>query len=570
MEPTAEELITLQDEMFSVLSSQHSKPVNSVLGYCKKIAAHPQFEADAFLQHVRSLLSNPTKNVVAATLILLEKAATKNEALIPDICTATVSAFIHNSDELQSRAAKLITKYENKLPEDFSSTLSVYNDNLLSAPRLLLQSILQLLPTQDNNIIKPPSQHHQEKHAITTIDSIDDLIYFASQAFDNNATWHFDLLPAALIQNVASLKGIHIQKFEPALQRALNLTKTWLNSTQGHLEHMLAIFFIDVCIHLARKNEADADALYQLFLKYQQKDGVNIADWMQIPKDTCYLQKWSVHSKDPFYEPFRMLLLYALEKFLNEDTLPLLSTPTHTPAYVSPVALVERLSLYQNSQTKVNNIDLQIAISRCDLSDVTEAVQLTEKLLKGEFRLMMLFLLRKDIVPTPYEYPAAWLCAALNGSTTRSLEQLTKWLPKVQSLPRYLGQITWEITDDYYNTTEYDYLNQKMVEKQQVRKVMLVRKMLPLQEKKGVISKLFGKLTPANAAVGEQCLYDYFSFKATWMGNEFACDLKRAILLAPGNPALWLAEEFADAFKTKLYIQLNAESSSEGTKNPLN
>lgn len=48
LNPSVEEQLTLQPEMFAALSSPHSRPINIILGLLKNLCSHPRFLTDDF------------------------------------------------------------------------------------------------------------------------------------------------------------------------------------------------------------------------------------------------------------------------------------------------------------------------------------------------------------------------------------------------------------------------------------------------------------------------------------------------------------------------------------------
>ncbi|MDB8956570.1 DUF6493 family protein, partial [Parabacteroides merdae] len=104
----------------------------------------------------------------------------------------------------------------------------------------------------------------------------------------------------------------------------------------------------------------------------------------------------------------------AFNRIKDYNTLPLLSTPTHRPAWIDPSVLVSRLSAYQKKRIKPDSLDFQIALSRVALDDTEEAVRLAEQELAGEYRELLLFLFKPEARPNgPFTFQAVWMTAAL-------------------------------------------------------------------------------------------------------------------------------------------------------------
>ena len=120
--------------------------------------------------------------------------------------------------------------------------------------------------------------------------------------------------------------------------------------------------------------------------------------------------------QQPFqdYKPYLDLVKLAFNRIKDYNTLPLLSTPTHRPAWIDPVVLVSRLAEYQKKGVKPDSLDFQIAVSRVALDDTDEAVRLVEQEMTGEYRELLLFLFRSEARPKePFTFQAVWMPAAL-------------------------------------------------------------------------------------------------------------------------------------------------------------
>lgn len=97
--------------------------------------------------------------------------------------------------------------------------------------------------------------------------------------------------------------------------------------------------------------------------------------------------------------PYLDLVKLAFNRIKDYNTLPLLSTPTHRPAWIDPSVLVSRLSAYQKKRIKPDSLDFQIALSRVALDDTEEAIRLAEQELAGEYRELLLFLFKPEARP---------------------------------------------------------------------------------------------------------------------------------------------------------------------------
>ena len=348
--PTTQELLALQEALSATFYTTHRKPINCVLKYFKQLVTQDGFDGDRFLEHASVLLTSETKSVVAATLMILDKLARRHPDQAGPVSRLTCQALVHTDSAVQLRAAKLIAKHGSGEDEELSLTIACYGDSLYQSAHSLLSAWLTVPPALSlelNNAEAVSQPIISEGSRIAEVDTMDDLMFLASQAFDNNSPLHFDLLPAALIRLNSQMNGENIAKLLPAFQRAYQLLMMDWRSTQGLLDHMLANFLVDYGQYLVKRFPTMTAELQNLHEGFVRQDREETARWAWQTYRIEPLNLWRTHHHDPMYRPFRQLLLEVLEALQREQPLPLLSTPTHTPYWIDPVVLVERLRQYQ-------------------------------------------------------------------------------------------------------------------------------------------------------------------------------------------------------------------------------
>jgi len=105
---------------------------------------------------------------------------------------------------------------------------------------------------------------------------------------------------------------------------------------------------------------------------YDERSFKRLADWKPgYSNATCFT-------------PIKHLWLNVIRKIKGGNAFPLLSTPTHTPAYVQATELVRRLAVYQKAETKPCPWDFQLAIARCAMEDKEEAIATARQLLQDD------------------------------------------------------------------------------------------------------------------------------------------------------------------------------------------
>lgn len=139
LQPTKEDVLSLQKELLSVLNSPHSKPVNTALQAIKKILAEDILDVDSFLDAVPVLLTSDTKATVASALMILEKIAKNRKDYRKKIGLLVCQAFIHQDEELQTRTAKLILANRDFLDESFTEELAPFHSSMLASTKKILE-----------------------------------------------------------------------------------------------------------------------------------------------------------------------------------------------------------------------------------------------------------------------------------------------------------------------------------------------------------------------------------------------------------------------------------------------
>ncbi|HSZ26467.1 MAG TPA: DUF6493 family protein, partial [Cytophagaceae bacterium] len=525
LEPSKEELLKLQNELFIALNSPHSKVVNTVLQHFKKIIDEKNINIDSFLDNISILLSSETKSVVSSSLLILDKLAKKHKDKQEGICLGTCQAFIHNDDDIQSKAAKLIQKYGSVSSEELKDTLAQYQESMFSNAKNILTDFL-FFETKSESVLDVSDPVVTESlisknNQIKPAENFDELLFLASQAFDNNQTYHIDLLPASLVNLQDEIIGNNIMKLEPAIQRASKLLKNpWLTNL-GSLDHMLANFMITYTGILMQRFPKETKELQGKYSIYN-------------------FEGWSTHNKDIIYEPYKRILLSALNKITNKDTLPLLSTPTHSPAWISSLTLIDRLSQYQQKSVAPDGFDFQVAISRCALDNIEEAITASHEKLSGEYKNLILFLLTEDSIPQgPFNMESLWMTASLTKFPKIEYKAFEGFSCNKMRFNYFSGQFPWKTFVENYTYDHYDYAKKQNIKVQDTRGILKIEfgdKYKKAEGLKGMLSKIL----PTSKGE-EKLIYDYMYIKSTYIVAEHN-DIQRLMFLIPNNPEILLAQ----------------------------
>ena len=392
LNPSVEEQLTLQPEMFAALSSPHSRPINIILGLLKNLCSHPRFLTDDFLDQTTVLFASDVKAVHQNTLGVLSKLAKEKKEYHDAICCAATQGLMSRDESTQNKIVKLIQTFGETESPTLKEALSAYAETMLTSTKKELAAYLKdnvsdalstdkvLLTTLDEQAnvasfdYEPMPPILREDNRIQEITSIEDLLFLASQILDSNELYHFDLFLNALVEWNEQLEAKHITQWTPVLQRAYKLLINGGSSRNGILDSMMATFLIDYAKLLIKRFPIEAKELSTLHEKMVQKDELQKGQWRyrNLQKITIR-QKSNKRTELPIHKQLLCRTLDLLES--NENRLPMLSTPTHTPAFIDPIVLIKRLGQYQQANAvyadeaaKLKNTRLKNVLMKGDLT----------------------------------------------------------------------------------------------------------------------------------------------------------------------------------------------------------
>ncbi len=363
LEPTHNEILDLQDEMFMIFHSTQYSLFPGVLKIINPVIAEKDFKTEDFLQATAILMTLPTKNIVNALLQALEKIAKEDKKYHEGICLFLMPVFLNKDKTLQTKGAKIIVKYGDFQSEKIQEELIFYKESLLADAQTLLQKFLVEKKTVENN----EEQNYEvtlwhKPQPIKPVETIDDFIFLASQIFNNNETYHIDLFLDALIRFNNDFDDEHFNQLEPAFKAAVKR-----KGTVG-FQHLLATFVISYGQ-----------------LKQKNKSKVLSDAYLGFPT----LESWSEKRTPYILRAYHQLLLGIFEFLKENKQLPLLSVAEYTPCWMSIRTLVDKLKIYQQQGEKPIPFDMQIAVLRVKKENLKKEEQYAkEQLYKEYFELL--------------------------------------------------------------------------------------------------------------------------------------------------------------------------------------
>ena len=304
LNPSTEEQLTLQPEIFAVLSAPHSRPVNIILGLLKNLCTHPQFQVEEFLSQTSVLFASDVKAIHQNTLAILHKLAKERKEHRDTICCAAAQGLMSREESTQSKIVKLIQTYGETASTTLKEVLSIYTETMLANTKKELKAYLENNEPEDSASFtyEPILPIIREDNRIQEITSTEDLIFLASQVLDVNEIYHFDLLLGALVKWDRQQEAKQISQWTAILQRAYKLLMSGGSSRNGILDQLMATFLLDYAKLLIKRFPEEAQELNNLHLKMVQKDELQKGKWgYRNPQNLTIREKTSKKIEFPVH-----------------------------------------------------------------------------------------------------------------------------------------------------------------------------------------------------------------------------------------------------------------------------
>lgn len=471
LEPTHDELISLQENLFAVFQSTHSKPVNIALKHLAKIAKEDAFQADEFLNHVPQLFASTVKATHNATFKVLN-VLVKNKQHQQAVVHATANALFISDAATQSKAVKLIAKYGNTDDTELADSLSLYADTMLSQSKQDLADFLG----DDNAIAELPETltFDNELTQIKHVESFDDLVFLLPSVFENNHICDYELALDGLVRFQNELVPENFEKLTPAFTASYKYLRTPEWDTEEYLR-MFAILLVDLLRKLVQDFPKDTllKALDEQFIKQYQKE-----DWrfcietenLESCLKNCYV-KYDGLKKLKYADIFWKFAA-CKQRLQKNISLGFLSTPTHEPSFIEPMTFLDRVKAHQAHDCALHTYDFQQCFYRVIRDEFHENQQVKafiENELTGEPQAVLRFfydgtITQKDVT----SHPEWWMTASLILSPKQHHDELSSIT--YHRVPRELlsGHIPWHITEHKHT---YEDIDRRTQEKKQVEVV---------------------------------------------------------------------------------------------------
>lgn len=354
--PSEQEWLNYQDLLLAALHAGNNTVVNFAIQTLTKISDSPQFDHAYFMQALPAI--GGREKCDASILTALKTAETLAERFAeyrPMLAENVSSALIQGNEKIQLCAARLMLKYCS--PAEVPMLVEPWRARLKSSVAALLQS-------------EAPVQVEAEIPELAYIaveapQSWEALLFHCGKMLEGQDVLDIELFYAGVIARQNDIPADFPKQMQPHYKKLINryLPSSLLNSLRNFLHQWLT-------------GEAESKPEeYEIGFPHLQRQNQLVLDRL---RDGC--------------------------------TLPLLATPTHTPFYVSPQALVARLLAHEQCAYPVDIDDLIVACNRLLPGDIAPKVKQLALTLNGDYAAAIRYLLgaSDDIAPQNDDLLPLW------------------------------------------------------------------------------------------------------------------------------------------------------------------
>ena len=391
LEPSHQELLYNQHTLFALLSSDKTSVVNFVMKLIKEISSEKDFDFQAFADNFA--LCFATQKIAKSQLIglsILENSYKKQAPTNPDYREQLAVLFTVPDAKLQEKVATLLTSYFSG--EDLAEVVAPYQDYLKGKAQ-------ELLPFESHNSSEssdpsysnePNSLTKEIARAARTPKTWDDLLFLIGDCIREHSPLVLDLFFEGLNQLQAQIPADYPEQVKPYLNQLL--------SNERAVTSLFYQFLDSWCsqspIPLVYNTNKEWNELQELYKekKYSQAEKFNKLREIHV----------SANKAKKIFPFFFNKIACTLLKLKEKDTLPFISTPTHTPFYIDPQVYLERIIQYEKAGKTPMWEDVIIGLNRLLPTETTEAQKQLALSLTGDYTpaLQYYFEVNKQIAVT--------------------------------------------------------------------------------------------------------------------------------------------------------------------------
>ena len=359
LEPSPKELLANQHTLFALLSSDKTSVINFALKLIKQIANEKDFDFQAFADNFTLCFATP--KIAKSQLIglnILEKYYKKQAPTHIDYRDQLAVLFTIPDAKLQEKVAILLTTYFNN--ESLCEVIAPYQDYLKPSALQLLPAF-ELSDASDSSESPEPSNSPESPNQFNAHPQ---KIAYAARPLEPNT---YSLTPEKLL----FLIGDCIRERSPLV---LDLFFEGLNQLQAQIP---ADFSQQISPYQKQLgNQPFEFTTYRKCMRWV----IDVWEGKASLSDDIFGGK--LYNPIPFLrEKTKRLLL----KLKQGNTLPFVSTPTHSSFYIDPQVYLERIAQYEKAGKTPMWEDVVVGLNRLLPSEITEAQKQLALFLTGEY-----------------------------------------------------------------------------------------------------------------------------------------------------------------------------------------
>ena len=346
-EPTRQELLSHQSTLFALLSSDKTSVVNFVMKLIKEIASEKGFDFQTFADNFA--LCFATQKIAKSQLIgldILAKHYKKQAPTNPDYREQLAVLFTVSDVKLQEKVANLLTTYFNH--EGLPEVIAPYRDYLKGKA----QDLLVTLSPSENSENSENSQtacvahtsHTPSPEIAPTPHTWDDLLFLIGDCIRERSPLALDLFFEGLNQLPAQIPADFSQQISPY-----------------------------------QKQLGDQPFEFTTYRKCMRWV-IDVWEGKATLSDDIFGRK--LYNPVPFLRDKTKRLLLKLKQ---GNSLPFVSTPTHTPFYIDAQTYLERIIQYEKAGKTPMLEDVIVGLNRLLPTEVTEEQKQLALSLTGEY-----------------------------------------------------------------------------------------------------------------------------------------------------------------------------------------
>ena len=362
LEPTPQELLANQHTLFALLSSDKTSVVNFVMKLIKEISSEKGFDFQSFADNFA--LCFTTQKIAKSQLIGLDILAKHYKQQPPiniEYREQLAVLFTVPDVKLQEKVANLLSTYFNQ--EGLPEVIAPYQDYLKGKAPNLLQSLPSPSSSEnsENSENSYSSHSSQTAYAARTPRTWDDLLFLIGDCIRERSPLALDLFFEGLNQLQAQIPADFSQQISPY-----------------------------------QKQLGDQPFEFTTYRKCMRWV-IDVWEGKASLSDDIFGRK--LYNPVPFLRDKTKRLLLKLKQ---GNSLPFVSTPTHSPFYIDAQTYLERIIQYEKAGKTPMLEDVIVGLNRLLPTEVTEEQKQLARSLTGDYAtaLQYYFEVNKQIAVT--------------------------------------------------------------------------------------------------------------------------------------------------------------------------